>query len=108
MYQFKASLEEKDTQKVYQLMDPAKEERMFNRWEQVYQWVHPIDWFESSFVFNMRVRQIYELRTATTEAAKGAVSSHGQAKQVGERIPGTNTFVISGLPSAGDEGSMKD
>lgn len=41
-------------------MDPAAEERMFNKWELLYQWIHPVDWYESSYVFNTVVRQIYE------------------------------------------------
>ena len=45
-------------------MDSTGEEAMFNRWERLYQWIHPVDWFESSFVFNTMVRQIYNSREA--------------------------------------------
>ena len=36
---------------------------MFNKWEVLYQWVHPVDWYESSYVFNTMIRQVYEQRT---------------------------------------------
>ena len=37
-------------------MDPLDEECMFNRWEVLYQWVYPVDWYEQSFIFNTMVK----------------------------------------------------
>ena len=51
-------------------MESQEEERMFNKWELLYQWIYPVDWFESSWVFNTQVKQLYECKQALTEEKK--------------------------------------
>ena len=62
VYEFKAAFESKIPEEVsvYNQLDPASEERNFSIWEQMYQIVYPVDWYESSFFFNYKVKMVYQ------------------------------------------------
>lgn len=66
-YEFKASFEQRKGEElsVYNELDSSGEERNFTEWEQLYQLIYPKDWYESSYIFNRKIKDVYENRFNT-------------------------------------------
>ena len=68
LYRFKAHFDDEkqgtleNGLSVYNQLDPASEEKMFSKFEQIFQVCYPVDWYETSFVFNIAIKEIYDSR----------------------------------------------